>query len=474
MSGFELALMGQVLFWLLVAGVFLASGQASIFHPLAVYLCFHGLVFVLRPILVHCLAFSHNFVYMMFEPSDRQMIFALAVSSVALLVFSSTCLVFGWRKPGFATPEPAPFKETQRKALIWLTLILVPPIAYSIHSNLSGGLQGEHIGGTFVLTGATGYTLEAQYMAGPLICAWLAVARFRGPVLLLLLPYIFYRTYSGGSRWTLLLLFLALTLVYAWEKRIKWPPLWAVICVVPLLYLFQAIGENRGALADYLSGGEFVHDRTVEGMTATEKLRVKYDGPDFANFDFLTYVTAMVPRRTGTYTYGSQYLQLFTEPIPRKLWPGKPAGAPVRSFNLNNYGNFLGMTPTLAGDGWMSGGWIGLVVTMGIVGGLLGLAHRWFWQRVESNMASVVYLVGLAMLPQWYRDGGISIAKFVFWNLSPLALWLGLAWLLGRRLVPVASVLLPRGARVRLINAGSSVRVMETTRPPAERRDYFA
>jgi hypothetical protein len=457
----DLALAAQVLLWLIVLGVFLASGQASIFHPLSVYLAFHLVVFVIRPMLVHYLDFNHNFVYMLFEPSEEQFIRALAVSSVAFVVFAVTCLAVGWHRPGFPTPAPAPFGETQRQALVLLTVLLIPPIAYSIHSNLSGGMQGEHRGGTFVLTGASGYTLEAQFMAGPLICAWLAVGRFRWPAVLPLVPYLFYRTYSGGSRWTLVLLFLALALVYAWQKRIKWLPLWSVVCAVPLFFLFHAVGENRGALGEYLAGGEFEHTRAQEGMTATEQLRAKYDDPDFANFDFLTFVTAMVPERTGAYTYGSQYLQLFTEPIPRKLWPGKPAGAPVRSFNLNDYGNFLGMTVTLAGDGWMSGGWIGLVVTMGIVGVFLGLAHRWFWRRVGSNMVSLIYLVGLAMLPQWYRDGGISIAKFVFWNLSPLVLWLVLTWLLGRRLVPVSSVLLPRGARLRLISARPTIAATE-------------
>lgn len=186
-------------------------------------------------------------------------------------------------------------------------------------------------------------------------------------------------------------------------------------------------------------------------QSVQDKLRTRYDSPDFANFDFLTYVVAVVPARTETYTYGAQYLQLFTEPIPRKLWPGKPAGAPVRLFNLNNYGNFLGMTPSLVGDGWMSGGWIGIVVTMTLVGGLLGAAHRWFWKRADSPMESLFYMVGLALVPQWFRDGGISITKFLFWNLAPLVLWVGLSWLMGQRRVPSCFLLLKPGTRVRLL-----------------------
>jgi hypothetical protein len=66
-------------------------------------------------------------------------------------------------------------------------------------------------------------------------------------------------------------------------------------------------------------------------------------------------------------------------------------------------------------------------------------------------MAALFYLVSMAMLPQWYRDGGISISKFLFWNLTPLALWAGVTWLMGQRVVPGPSFLLPPGARVRVV-----------------------
>ena len=100
----------------------------------------------------------------------------------------------------------------------------------------------------------------------------------------------------------------------------------------------------------------------------------------------------------------------------------------------------------------MSAGWIGVVLTMGMVGTVLGLAHRWFWRRIQSNVAVLFYVVFLAMLPQWYRDGGISILKFAFWNLTPLLVWLALTWLLGERRMATANVLLPSGAQVRFVS----------------------
>jgi hypothetical protein len=194
--------------------------------------------------------------------------------------------------------------------------------------------------------------------------------------------------------------------------------------------------------------------KTVETLPEEERLKQKYDDLDFANFDYLTYVVTMVPERTGRYTYGAQHLQLFTEPIPRKLWKGKPIGAPVGTFNLNAYGNFLGLTVSMPGDGWMSGGWIGVIITAGIAGLLLGLAHRWFWLKAQrNNILSLLYILGLAMIVQQYRDGGlVSIAKFLLWNWLPLAVWLGCNWLLGPRLVPAESVLLPQGTRLRLLS----------------------
>src|SRR5215831_27483 len=111
---FELVLDAHVLLWLIVLGVFLASGQASIYHPLTVYLGFHGLVFVLRPILVHYLQFDNIWRYMRLDPSEDQMILTLEASSVALVAFAFACLVFGRTQPSFRTPAPAPFSVTQK------------------------------------------------------------------------------------------------------------------------------------------------------------------------------------------------------------------------------------------------------------------------------------------------------------------------------------------------------------------------
>ena len=444
----DLALFGQVLVLFIVLGLFLASRQASIFHPLTVYLAFHAVVFVARPILVHFADFDSMWRYMGFEPRERDLVLALGVSSAALVLFTITCMTFGRAQAVYPTPNPEPFSVEQRRGLLATTLLLVPIIGYSIHSFMGGEMQGENIGGTFILTGASGYSLEAQYMAGPLICAWLALTRFKWTAQVPVLLYVAYRSYNGWNRWTIVLLFLGIALVYSWQKRLRWVPLWSAALLIPLFLLFHTLGQNRDYFKQRLAGEVVRHEDVF--MSPRDKMKEKYDTQEFANFDYLCFIVATVPERTGMFTYGSQYLQLLTAPIPRKLWKEKPVGAPVGTFNLNAYGNFNGLTYSLPGDGWMSGGWIGLIITVGLAGTMLGLAHQWFWRHVGQNISTLFYLIGLAMLPQWFRDGNISIAKFLFWNLLPLFVWLGMTWLMGKRLVPAYSMVLPRSQILRM------------------------
>jgi len=58
------------------------------------------------------------------------------------------------------------------------------------------------------------------------------------------------------------------------------------------------------------------------------------------------------------------------------------------------------------------------------------------------------------MVPQWYRDGGISIAKFLLFNVTPIIIWQGMIWFLGQRAVPSFSLELPRGTQVRWVRSG--------------------
>jgi hypothetical protein len=301
------------------------------------------------------------------------------------------------------------------------------------------------------MTNSTGYINDAQFMLAPLLCIWLLLTRFHWLNLFPVVLYIGYRSWCGWSRFTIITFCLIIVLAYCWQHRKQWVPVSAIVLAIPILMLFNTLGNNREYLQNLFIGHATPAMNLEAGMSEMDKFRARFDTQDFGNFDYLTYVLAVVPGRTGTYAYGKQYLQLFTEPIPRIFWPGKPIGAPMRTFNINAYGNFVGLTFSLPGDGWCSGGWMGLVITMGIAGSILGFFHRWFWRNVSNPMVAVFYSAATAMLIQWFRDGGISIAKFMLWAWLPLLIWIGLTWLLGERLMPGNTILLRTGDRLRLV-----------------------
>lgn len=453
----ELALAVQLLVWFVILAVFIASGQATIFHPGTVYLAFHALVFVLRPVLVHNFGFDANWEYMIFKPTEGYFVKTLAVSSVALVCFMGACLWTGRARIRFPAKADQPITSNERRALLVTTILLLPLVGYSIYATRNG-IAGERVNGIYIMTNSTGYLNDAQHLMIPLIAAWLVTTRFHWLNLAPIVAYIGYRTWFGWSRWTILLFLLMTVLVYCWYQRRRWLPVWSIAVAIPILFVFNLLGHNRDLVKQFLTGESVKVVQGNPGMTPEEKLKAQLDTQDYANFDYLSYVVSAVPERSGAYSYGAQYLQLFTEPIPRLLWKGKPAGAPVRTIDIGAYGNFIGLTVSLCGDGWISGGWVGLVLTLSCAGVLLGRAHRSFWQNTEKAFPSLFYLVALAMIPQWYRDGGISIAKFLFWNLSPLALWLAVNWFLGPRYVRGYSILVPAGTKTHFLEAQTNHR----------------
>ncbi|MGO8763581.1 MAG: hypothetical protein ACLQSR_00415 [Limisphaerales bacterium] len=410
------------------------------------------MVFVIRPIFVYYFHFDSSWIYIGFQPPEAVMIKTLAITSVALIVFVGMNLAVGRSRVAFPAETGASFSWLQRRALVVTTCLLLPLMAYSIRESTGGGVTGERAAnGVYILTNSTGYITDAQFMIAPLLCAWLLMTRFHWLNFAPVIIYVGYRSWCGWSRFTIITFFLAVVLAYCWYHRKKWIPFLAIVLAIPILLLFNTLGHNRGYLQNRLKGIDVQAVQLGAGMSRLDKFRTRADTQDFANFDYLTFLVALVPERTHTYTYGVQYLQLFTEPIPRILWKGKPTGAPVGTFNINAFGNFTGLTFSLPGDGWCSGGWVGLAITMGIAGAILGFFHRWFWGNVNNPMAAIFYCTAMAMLIQWFRDGGISIAKFMLWSWLPLLIWLGLTWLLGGTLVPVKLFTLRAGDHMRLV-----------------------
>jgi hypothetical protein len=424
----------QVAVFAALAAAFLLHRGASAFHPLLYYLLFHLLAFVVRPLLVQLAGFDGQWRYMGFEPAPDGFVQSLAVASLGLVCFAGACLLAGAARPAFAA-RPWRFDRADRRAFAWVGALLLPVALtgavldlqlFGRHVDSAQALDGDAgmlrdaATGFTVFAGTTAYLVKAHNLLAPLSVLCVVAARFRWWAYAPFVLFVGYRLYLG-SRWGVVLALVMLLLVHLARSRRRWPPLKASVAVLPVIALFAWVGLDRDALRTL--GVDRRPHAPVERAYAQP--RHLLDTPDFANFDYLAFIVDRVPEDTGSYSYFSQHLELFTRPVPRVLWPGKPVGPPVQLFNLNDHGRFYGRTRSLPGDGWMSLGWFGVVLTSVAAGALLGLAHRWLWRADRGVYAWLAYAALLPATIQLFRDGAlVSLVRFGMWMLLPvLACW---------------------------------------------------
>jgi hypothetical protein len=222
-------------------------------------------------------------------------------------------------------------------------------------------------------------------------------------------------TFETGSRWPIVVTGIVAIITSLYVRRRSMLTFGSFIWLSAILVAFVIIGQNRGVMLTYLRTGELGFDFDL----ATSSFGAHMD---FANFEFLTYIVGKVPDVSKTYSYFTQYLGLLTQPIPRMLWPDKPSLSPVMLVNLQAYGPFKPRTPSLVGDGWISLGYSGVVMTLGLVGAIYGKLYKWLCTSASSSFALCGGFWVTALLVQWARDGETSIFQFCFFCIAPIFL----------------------------------------------------
>lgn len=458
----DLLLTIQVVTWVFVTFLFVVSRTSSLFHPFTYYTAFHGIVFVLRPLLIVHGDFSFAFSYMRFTPTAETFATTLAATNIAFCVFAVVSWWAGHRVPRF-DPRPGELTPIQKQALV-ITFILLSPLAlYSAFVNAAPrGFEGVTAAGAIAMdtdpatgfttmTNTTGYILDAQGMLATMAVIFIWLMRFRLWSFAPLVLFLGYRAFLGWGRYAMVMSLASLLLVYLFHTRRRWVRAKHVLMAIPLLLIFQQLGEQRDYVRELVTGQR---PYTIDQFDVERGWLESQDTLDFANFEYLTAIVETVPQRSATYTYFTQYLQLFTEPIPRMLWADKPVGAPIKLVNMNDHVNFIGLTNSLVGDGWLSFGWLGVVVTFAIVAYFLGRLHNGVWRKTTSHRMVLAYCTFIPLTLQWFRDGGISIATFSAWVLMPIIVWFfvekALELVYGRSAQPPAAgpyAAPPRGAR---------------------------
>ena len=419
--------------FLLIAGVVLWGGllawylrqpAASAFHPATFYFFFHGVLFMLRPILARLYGFNQIYRYAQFTPTPGEKIVVLLGADLALIVFVLLCVRVG-REPFTLAPGAAERDAAPRFTLsLWLTFALcLPPALISLVSRLGDNFSGaastmmlDARTGTTVNTVTNGYFTDAILMLMPLILLFAWAGRFRWWSLLPLIFFVVAKAQTGG-RWPFVMASIAVALYWMYSRRLRWFPPRALLAAIPITLLFTIVGIDRGAGLRALATGQQV---TTDNYFTERPL----EAMDYANMEFFEFAVHIVPAKTGTYDYFLNNLQVLTEPIPRVLWPGKPYGPPIKRFYLYDHAPAIGMTWAIAGAGWMEAGWLGIVIWTALFAWFYGALYRWFVRSDQSRYKSAVYMLALAITLQVYRDGSlVTILKSSFFPMLPFLAW---------------------------------------------------
>jgi oligosaccharide repeat unit polymerase len=432
-------LFASVAVFLFVALLYVRQDFSSVYHPITLYLLFHGLVFTVRPLFAYWQGYDFLYRVYGFNPSLEVKSTVVLAANLGLLAF-----VAGAWKMGNA---PLVFRQraadiAHRRRLIpsfVMVLALVAPVAlaslYFVYTSGYAGLRLDLNTGVAINTISNGWILEAQLMLVPLsvLIAWMF--RFRWWSLLPLLIFMAFRAGTGG-RGPFIVACAAAGLLWLYDSRRRWPTPRMFALLVPLIALFYFLGQERSLVKTFLEDGKIVEIEEKTGFMQTM---------DWANLEFFEYLVETVPRKTGTYGYFVDNLQVFTEPVPRKLWKDKPIGAPIKMFNLFDYGKPVGMTYSLPGYGWMQLGYAGVVLWCALWGACLGAIYSRFVRGRQANFQVAFYFAFLPIFIIAFRDGGlVTVARTGVFYLTPILIWMWMTKALG---IPDADEQVRRVAR---------------------------
>jgi hypothetical protein len=413
-----------------LAGVsiyFARHAAFSIFHPLTLYIAFHGLIFVIRPIIGYFVEYRYIYANYGFTPSPEDKLTVIFAANLGFLVFAFFCLRTGsaamtFKQDGFVVAERQRFK----RIFPWVLAVCVPLGLYSLIVDwiFASGAESyiqiyDKVSGVRIKSTGSGYQYEAQLVlaSSAAILAWLF--RFRLVAWLPLVTFVVARAGTGG-RGPFVAGSVAAGLLYLYEKRRKMPGPYVVLGAAVLLAAFSLVGDDRGRSIREFAGTELTTARNYGGPAPNKFM----EGMDFGNLEYFEFLVYVIPQRSQTYDYFIDNLQILTEPVPRALWKDKPVGEPFIRVSMFEYGTPYGMTRSLPGEGWYAWGWIGVVLWCGLWGWALGWIYQKFATGPQGTIHTAAYLIFLPSLIVAYRDGTvITILRYNLFYLTPIAVW---------------------------------------------------
>ena len=403
---YEFLLLASCLIFVAVCAVFARQESASLVHPLTIYLAFHGFIFVVRPLFAYFYDFDLVYRVYDFLPSISDKITVILGANLAMLVFALVSLRAAGA-PVSRTPNVFEFDELRRRLTMPIVVVAVLLAPVAIASQLSNwsrrvdplATMARDAGtGIMVNVDANGWFTDSALMLAPLsvFAVWLSRYRALGWGLFAFASLLML---GSGGRGSFIFAATAVSVIFLLERGRRWFDLRIAALGAVALLLFNAVVLDRGEAVRGLFGAD-------DGYTSSMSEEIDpLEHMDFANLEYFEFIVYAVPQRTGSWDYFAHNLQIFTEPVPRALWADKPIGSPVKFFELWDYGTPIGMTISLPGAGWMSLGYLGIV----IYAAFFAFVYAWIYSRLLVRSVTATSMLAYALLVATsivvFRDG---------------------------------------------------------------------
>ncbi|WP_121116421.1 O-antigen polymerase [Croceibacterium ferulae] len=421
---YEFMLAVTVVIFLAACAWYLRHPASSFYHPMTYYLAFHGVVFTVRPIFSQIYEYRTLYDAIGFQPTEWDRSAALICANLALLSFGAVCMALANQPVSFSQSASHTDRRMPLLRAYWLIAAILAVLGLWSILSAMGTAATTDINefrkidartGAGYLVGANGYFINLALLLAPIVAIIPYLARFKWWSLLPFACYAVLKLASGG-RGQVVTAAVIIGMLYMLDQRRRWPSLAILPALAAGWLVFAAIGDDRGAGIRTTIGVE------EQSVVVSSKRELKpLETMDLANMEFLEMLIWAIPERTGTYNYFVHNLQIFTEPIPRALWPGKPVGPPIQMYELYRYSQPLGATASIAGAGWAAAGYVGVIIWAGLFGAIFGWAYRAYVRGNGGIAATVAYMTMAAISPIMYRDGSImSILKVVQFYYIPI------------------------------------------------------
>lgn len=414
-----------------------------ILEPATWYTIFHYILFAFRPVVLFSLGYHGNYSYMGINPdvADTALVFFVANLAFVSFIFGTSLM----RRTPLPVVKEKP-KALEVQTFIISALVFSPLYLFSIYygvsnpivetnSASSGNIMIDPETGRKIFVTGSGYFYVLKNCFPGLVIAHLII--FRPNVWNISVAVIFLTAtfLEGRGRFVIIYFVLGVIIYYFQHPRVsKAKKVFIMLFFSLLALVLISIG---GVYRRMIRSGNTINSSEFNIFDFFARTPMG-DSQEFGMFEFLTYIVKHYPDADFGYSFFTQYLEIFTKPIPRALWSGKPVGSPIQLIDLDYFGNFQGLTQSMAGAGWLSFGFIGVFILAFLSG--LFLQSIYFYSAKRWNNFSVrsIYIVSLPFCLQWFRDGAPSIVEFYVFGIYPLLFWSFLLWLARRGYLPLS------------------------------------